>query len=349
MSDDYAHDTSTTGTVPVGGTAAGEIETGNDFDWFAVVLVAGRTYVIDLEGADSGGGTLDSTVLRGLYDAAGVRLAGTQTNNGGQGDDARLTFTAAAGGTHYIAVRGFGNATGTYTVRVSESVSDDTRDAAADLGDITDLDGPRFPDASLDGDGDRIDYFRFTLAEAKEVGLGLRQQDADADLFLEDAEGNVLSSGTLDGTANEAITETLLAGTYYVRVQAQEAGANAYKLRYGVGAPDADAVAALQQQQQESTNEAPAFAPASYAFDLAENADGSTNRVALGTVSATDADGTAVSYSIEGWQRCRTVRDRRLDGRPVVHRHGRGLRVRHDELRAHGAGQRRRACMPMRR
>ena len=73
-----------------------------------------------------------------------------------------------------------------------------------DLGDITDLSGPRFPNASLDGDGDRIDYFRFTLTEAKEVGLGLRQQDADADLFLEDAEGNVLYSSTVDGTANRS-------------------------------------------------------------------------------------------------------------------------------------------------
>ena len=86
------------------------------------------------------------------------------------------------------------------------------------------LSGPRFPNASLDGDGDRVDYFRFTLTEAKEVGLGLRQQDADADLFLEDAEGNVLHSSTVDGTANEAINETLLAGTYYVRVEVAGGG-----------------------------------------------------------------------------------------------------------------------------
>ena len=46
--------------------------------------------------------------------------------------------------------------------------------------------------------------------------------------------------------------------------------------------------------------EAPAFAETSYAFNLAENADGSTTRVALGTVSATDADSDALTYSIEG-------------------------------------------------
>lgn len=56
--------------------------------------------------------------------------------------------------------------------------ADATRGDATDLGDITDRAGPRFPDASLDGDGDRVDYFRFTLTEAKEVALGLRRQFA---------------------------------------------------------------------------------------------------------------------------------------------------------------------------
>ena len=45
---------------------------------------------------------------------------------------------------------------------------------------------------------------------------------------------------------------------------------------------------------------APAFDQRSYAFDLAENTDGSTDRISLGTVSATDQDGSSVTYSIEG-------------------------------------------------
>ena len=170
------------------------------------------------------------------------------------------------------------------------------RSGALDLGDITDLDGPRFPRASLDGDGDSIDYYRFTLTEAKQIGLGLRQQDTNADLFLEDADGNVLHSSTVDGTANEAINETLLAGTYYVRVETEAAGQNDHVFRYGVTTADPDEVARLEAE----ANTAPAFGQQSYAFDLAENADGSTTRVALGTVSATDADSDTVTYSIEG-------------------------------------------------
>ena len=49
-----------------------------------------------------------------------------------------------------------------------------------------------------------------------------------------------------------------------------------------------------------AVQEAPAFAERGYVFNLAENADGSTNRVSLGTVSATDPEGAALSYSIEG-------------------------------------------------
>ena len=46
--------------------------------------------------------------------------------------------------------------------------------------------------------------------------------------------------------------------------------------------------------------EAPAFGQAGYAFGLAEDTDGSADRIALGTVSATDPDGGSVTYSIVG-------------------------------------------------
>ena len=299
MPDDYSSTTQTTGAVAVGGSAAGEIETSKDFDWFAVDLVAGHTYVIDLEGADSGGGALQDPVLRGLYDVDGNRIAGARDNDGGAGRDARLTFTAATTGAYYIEARGHSNQTGEYTVRVTEWVDTDAeRGGATDLGDITELAGPQFPAASLDGSSDSVDYWRFTLSEARRVGLGLRQQDANADLFLEDAEGNVLYSGTEEGTASEWISQTLLAGTYFVRVEAQEEGANEFKLRYGVSAANPDVVAALEQQQQ-GTDEAPVFAQPSYAFDLAENADGATIGVALGAVSATDPEDSTITYSIE--------------------------------------------------
>ncbi|MCY4502277.1 MAG: PPC domain-containing protein, partial [Alphaproteobacteria bacterium] len=213
-----------------------------DVDWFAVELVAGRTYVIDLEGAPGGGGTLGNAMLRGLYDAEGQRIAGTRNDDGGEGADARLTFTATESGTHYIAARSSGPDTGSYTVRVTAFVDPDaTAAGATDLGDLAALDGERVHRETVDGGPDGTDYYRFTLGEARTVKLALRYQDADADLHLEDADGNVLHSSTRGGTRNERIEAPLEAETYYVRVVAREEGENAYTLRYRAEEPEAPA------------------------------------------------------------------------------------------------------------
>ena len=323
MTDSISDSIDTIGRITAGSSVTGDIETANDRDAYAVELVAGRTYRIDLEGSATDKGTLVDPLLRWLRDDTGTGVTGTRDDNGGEGDNAQQTFTPTQSGTYYISARGLGDGVGTYTLTVTDAtpvtdtttimpvtdtttstdatpVTDATRAGATDLGDITALQGPRFPQGTLDGDADEVDYYRFTLTEAKKVGLGLRRQDANADLYLEDADGTVLHSSTNDGTANEAITETLLAGTYYVRVESQEAGLNAHVVRYGVSAPDADELAALQQQSGTAVNAAPSFAETSYAFDLAENADGSTDRVSLGTVAATDPEGTTLAYSLAG-------------------------------------------------
>ena len=301
MSDDFSGDIATNGTVAVGGTAEGNIDSNGDRDWFEVELVAGRTYTIDLRGSPTDDGTLSDPRLYGIHDAAGNLLSGTTNDDWGGTYNSQVTFTASASGTYYIAAGAYGSNRGTYELEVTDkSAADDTRAGATDLGDITELVGPRFPLGTVDADADGVDYYRFTLTEAKKVGLGLRRQDANADLFLEDADGTVLYRSTNSGTANEAIEETLLAGTYYVRVQSQEAGENAHVVRYGVSAPDADDLAALQQPSDAVTSAAPAFGQQGYTFDLAENADGSTDRVSLGTVAATDPEGVSLAYSLVG-------------------------------------------------
>ena len=85
--------------------------------------------------------------------------------------------------------------------------------------------------------------------------------------------------------------------------------------------------------------EAPAFAEGSYAFSLAENADGGATSVALGAVSATDPEDSTITYSIEGGRLRWPVRHRLRDGRPVVPGRGRGLRIGDDQLRTDGAGE----------
>ena len=325
MPDDHAASIRTGGSVAVGGSAAGDIETARDRDWFAVELVAGRTYVFDLEGSPTGAGTLSDTYLRGIHDANGNRLSGTTNDDGGTGTNSRLTFTATESGTHYVATEGYGSGTGTYELSVRDTDPDtipepDTtpvpqtppqtqapadadavRAGATELGDITGLAGPAFPTDRLDGGADAVDYYRFTLSEAKGVHFGLRQQETNADLILEDEGGVVIASMTTDGTANEELPRTLLAGTYFVRIEAQEAGASTYVFRYGVTAADPEAVRELERLlQEENAGQVPAFGQQDHVLALAENADGSTSRVSLGTVSATDPEGVALAYSVVG-------------------------------------------------
>ena len=236
MSDDYAADTQTTGTVAVGGSATATIETAHDQDWFAVELVAGRTYQFDLGGSPSGGGTLSDTFLRAIYDSEGRYQSDSYNDDFGGSRDSRVTFTASQSGTYYVRASGDRDETGSYTLRVSDVTPTSAEDpppaeppaetvaparaAAEDLGDITELAAPLFPQGTLDGAADAVTWYRFTLSEAREVALGLRHQDADADLVLEDAAGNVLHSSKRSGTTNEWVRETLLAGTCYVRVEA---------------------------------------------------------------------------------------------------------------------------------
>ena len=155
-------------------------------------------------------------------------------------------FTASVSGTHYVAAGASGYRRGTYELEVRDTPTDDTRAGAADLGDITDLDRVVFPRNVMDGEADRVDYYRFTPTETKTVKLALRQLDANADLFLEDAEGSVLHSSTATGTGNEWLAATLPSGTYYARVESQEVGRNSYVLRYGVERPDPEELQALE-------------------------------------------------------------------------------------------------------
>ena len=72
--DDFAGNTTTTGTISVNGTASGNIELGGDSDWFAISLSANVQYTFDLEGSPTGAGSLSDPFLR-LRDNSGSELA----------------------------------------------------------------------------------------------------------------------------------------------------------------------------------------------------------------------------------------------------------------------------------
>ena len=119
--DDYAANTSTTGTVVVGGSQTGEIESHGDVDWIRVTLVGGTRYVIDYDGSANGQGTLSDPYFRGVYDSNGNLISGTTDDNGGLGLNSRIDFTPGSSGTYFLGLgNGAPSLTGTYRVSVTE-------------------------------------------------------------------------------------------------------------------------------------------------------------------------------------------------------------------------------------
>ena len=125
---------------------------------------------------------------------------------------------------------------------------DATRAGAIDLGDITTLARARYPTYDINGLDDVVDYFRFTLTEPKQVQIGIRQLDADANLTLEHEDGTVIQHKSKPGEEHVAMYPTLLEGAYYVRVEAAEEGVNEYRMAHGVNEPNPDRVAELREK-----------------------------------------------------------------------------------------------------
>jgi len=110
-------------TVEVGGSVTGEIKRSGMQDWHAVSWLAGKTYIIDLKGADGDWGTLADPYLAAIYDASGSSISGTYDNNSGSGKNSSLEFRPEASGTYYINATGYEDSIGTYTLSVTTQVS----------------------------------------------------------------------------------------------------------------------------------------------------------------------------------------------------------------------------------
>ena len=278
MPDDYSANILTSGVVPVGGTAIGRIDTTGDRDWFAVELVAGGEYQIDLRGRRTGDGTLGDPYLRGIHDAEGNLISGTTNDDGGAGYNSRVTFTASETGTYYIAAGAY-SGRGTYELEVTELAAPQEQ---------TTGDAPVF----------EVQGYAFSLAENADggtvpVSLGLVQAtDPENSTITYSIEGG-------DPGGVFAIDPGTGALSYRGAGEDYESGTRSYELtvRASDGGVHSDVTVIVNIGD---VPEAPAFAEAGYAFSLAENADGGTVPVSLGLVQATDPENSPITYSIEG-------------------------------------------------
>ena len=225
---DVAADTDTTGAVDVGYSVRGRVNFAGDRDWFAVTLEAGKTYQIDLKGLGTGDGTLLNPYLHWVHDADGNRFPLTTNENGGEGGNSRVFFTATEDGTHYVAAGSWGltGRVGTYTLSVTDvtdSVADDFTPGIGTSGTVT-VGGS--VTGEVDYPNDR-DWFAVVLEAGTTYRFDLKGSDTGdgtlADPYLggvHDADGDLLpgttdNNGGTDRNSRVEFTATENA-TYYV-------------------------------------------------------------------------------------------------------------------------------------
>jgi len=116
---DIRGDAATTAWLGFPSVATSTIERSDDQDWFAVDLAAGVTYTFLLEGASTGKGTLSDPYLR-LHNAAGGVVASNDDVSYPSNLNARIQYTATAGGRYYVAASAY-QSTGSYQLSASSS------------------------------------------------------------------------------------------------------------------------------------------------------------------------------------------------------------------------------------
>ena len=145
--------TATIGRVAVGGSATGNIDSDTDADWFEVHLEVGHTYQIDVEGVDTGQGTLADPgyghypVILKLHPERSQISDPRGTETAGEGKNARIKYTVSDDllpGTFYIWVHGQDGTEGTYRLRVREV-------AGSGFGRTMTVEGNLQPGGSLSG------------------------------------------------------------------------------------------------------------------------------------------------------------------------------------------------------
>ena len=234
--DDYPADTGSAGTVAVGGSATGGIERAGDRDWFAVELVAGRIYRIDLEGSLTGQGSLADPYLRGIYRADGSLPRDTDNNDGGDWLNSRAYFLPTKSGTYFIAAGANNTHIGTYRLSVQEIVDDYPADTGS-AGTVA-VDGPATGNVDYAGDED---WFAVELVADRHYRIylegSLTHEDALEDPFLRgvhDAAGNLIAgTGNDDAGAGHNSQVDIIApesGTYYIAAGAHHEHTGAYRL-----------------------------------------------------------------------------------------------------------------------
>lgn len=240
--------TSTSGRVTIGQNVDGALDFPTDSDWYRVRLTEGESYRFTLNSAAANG--IDDPLLR-LRDSRGEEVA--IDDDGGDGLNSYLEFTAPSTGNYYLEATSFGGqTTGGYTLgaRAGDIPADASTDASlAPEGD--------YREGVLSPAGDR-DWYRVQLAEGQGIRVGLTvtgMPDSISDPYLvlygpDGAEITRDDDGG-DGLNSYLEFEAPTAGAYFIEARGfseDEAGHYAINLiggEVGNSADTADALSAM--------------------------------------------------------------------------------------------------------
>ena len=261
--DDAGNDQSTQASLTPGQSFNGNLLTHGDQDWFNMRLVAGQSYVFKVNGAHSGGGTLEHPMLD--IHAANGALLHTVDLQLSTGDPAEA-YTPLSTGTYFLAVRSSAptSDTGTYTL-ITRAPDDfgNTQATASTLTLNQSLDaaiqwsegafGVRAVDSNgLASDADE-DWFKFDATTNQVLSVSAMPASGSqlSRLLVEvvDAQGRSLAVGdgleTSDGLA-AATFKAATSGTYFARVIDGAGTQGAYSVTLSQGdASDEDSAGAM--------------------------------------------------------------------------------------------------------
>lgn len=235
--DDFASDVSTLGTLNVGDTTNGSVETPMDQDWFAMNLTGGQAYEIRLNGTDAAG-SLSDPFIYGVYDAAANKISNTENDDGGSGKNSFVLFTPDSSGVYYLAAGGNLSSTGDYTVSLVQRASnqDDFADNASTAGGVT---AGSSVNGNIETSGDR-DWFAITLEANKYYQINLEGGTAEtgtlSDPYLYgvyDSSSDLIANTSNDDAVGRNSRVTFSpeeSGVYYIAAGAYQDNTGSYRL-----------------------------------------------------------------------------------------------------------------------
>ncbi|MBT5241513.1 MAG: matrixin family metalloprotease [Rhodospirillaceae bacterium] len=229
-----------------GDTFVGRLANGTDHDFVRIELTAGVTYTFDLQGADSGSGTLANPFFE-LNNSEGQLL--TANNNGGVGLDSRITYTPTVSGTYYLEVTTNQVVGGTYTLvttpdertvldsdvnpgmQVSEGGNDVPGSNVSDIG----IDPGDTFSGSLSTPQD-TDYIRVNLTARFEYSFELQGTESEQGTLsnpvfeLRDKFGNVITSSEDDGSGHVLTHTASVSDHYFLSVRTTGSAGGTYRV-----------------------------------------------------------------------------------------------------------------------